>query len=130
MMMGDGPYFCGMGASPMWSPGRGARATFDVLDSNGHLSIINLRRPTGTHLMLIKNKLRLLALLLLALITSAHAADKQFRPPAVPLITHDPYFSIWSASDQLNTDWPRHWTGTINAMCGLIRIDGKPFRYM
>src|SRR5258708_8345153 len=79
---------------------------------------------------MLRIQLRLIALLFLALMTSAHAAEQKFRPPAVPLITHDPYFSIWSVSDQLNTDWPRHWTGAINALCGQIRIDGKPYRYM
>jgi len=52
------------------------------------------------------------------------------RPPAVPLVTHDPYFSIWSMADQLTQDWPKHWTGRSQAMMGMVRIDGKPFRFM
>ena len=52
------------------------------------------------------------------------------RPPAVPLVTHDPYLSCWSTSDQLYGEWPKHWTGATHAMCGLIRIDGKTLRFL
>jgi hypothetical protein len=58
------------------------------------------------------------------------SAGGALRAPAVPLVTHDPYFSVWSTADKLTDEWPKHWTGANNAMCGLICIDGKPFRFM
>src|SRR5688500_18448011 len=61
---------------------------------------------------------------------AAETAGAALRPPAVPLVAHDPYFSVWSFNDKLSDGWPRHWTGSIQAMCGQLRIDGKPYRFM
>jgi hypothetical protein len=63
-------------------------------------------------------------------VISGTAPARALRPPAVPLITHDPYFSIWSAGDKLSDGWPVHWTGKVHALSALARVDGQAYRIM
>ena len=70
-------------------------------------------------------------LAMMVLCGAAHgAAMEAFRPPAVPLVTMDPYASVWSFSDRLYDSWPVHWTGAVQAMAGMIRVDGRAYRFM
>ena len=52
------------------------------------------------------------------------------RPPAVPLVTFNPYLSIWSEADHLTDDVTRHWTHREQALDSLIRVDGVSYRLM
>ena len=61
-------------------------------------------------------------------IAAASAAD--FRPPAVPLVTYNPFLSIWSEADHLNDATTKHWTRHDHSLVSLIRIDGKTYRLM
>jgi hypothetical protein len=63
-------------------------------------------------------------------VQAAAQALAPLRPPAVPLVTHDPYFSVWTMSDSLADDRTKHWTGAPHGMVGMARIDGKPYRFM
>ena len=79
------------------------------------------------------------ALMLLAgtnIATAQTAADFQpyqpssLRLPSVPLFVNDPYFSLWSPFDKLNDGTTRHWSDAEKAMDGLLRVDGKAYRFM
>ncbi len=51
------------------------------------------------------------------------------RIPSIPLITIDPYFSVWSHGE-LNHTVPYHWTGSPNTMLGTVTVDGNTYRFL
>lgn len=53
----------------------------------------------------------------------------KMRLPAVPLITVDPYFSVWSR-DEINRCGTAHWTASPNTLLGTVDIDGEIFSFL
>lgn len=52
------------------------------------------------------------------------------RAPSVPILTVDPYFSVWSASDRLTDSDLVHWTGKPNSIRGTVTVDGAAYGFM
>ena len=73
-----------------------------------------------------KNTILLPVLLLFATVIFGQVK----KMPAYPLITHDPYFSIWSFTDDLTAGFTKHWTGADQPLIGWLTVDGKNYGFM
>lgn len=70
---------------------------------------------------------QLIALLAFGMCGELVGADA-LRPPAAPLVTCDPYFSIWSPSNRLAESETTHWTGRQHRLHSTVTIDGRAWR--
>ncbi len=79
-----------------------------------------------------KNRLALLAaaVSLTACCCVCETPVNEIRPPAAPLVTVDPYFSVWSFTDELNQSPTVHWTGQEHPLIAVVRVDGVSYRAM
>ena len=56
--------------------------------------------------------------------------NKISKLPAIPLITHDPFFSVWCMGKHPAADHTRHWASIAKPLWGGCVIDGITTRYL
>ena len=54
----------------------------------------------------------------------------KMRAPSIPLITVDPFFSVWSPDETINVTNTVHWTGKHNSIIGTVNIDGQVYSFL
>jgi len=69
-------------------------------------------------------------LLVVSALSLSLVQAQSLRPPAYPLVTHDPYFSVWAFQDELASAPTRHWTGEPQSLEGVVRVDGQAYQFM
>lgn len=52
------------------------------------------------------------------------------KAACIPLVLHDPYFSIWSKHDHLYDGDPVHWCGARQKLRGYVTVDGAVFGFL
>jgi hypothetical protein len=73
----------------------------------------------------------LIVFLCVLLLFSCNGVQSQrLRAPAVPLIVHNPFMSVWQRADNLTDTFATFWGGDSLGIAGLARIDGVTYRYM